>query len=209
MPERLFAIGDIHGCSRALDALLAWLEPGPHDTVVTLGDYVRKGPDGPGVIDRLIELAAHCRLVCLRGNHDEMLLKNFDEWSATGQAPGYEARHLEFLRGCRLWYETPTHFFVHASYDPRLSLQKQDRYTLQWQSLRDEMPKPHRSGKTAVMGHTSQRNGEVLRQPGLICIDTWCCGGGWLTALELPGERLWQVDREGRMRGDEWRSPGG
>ena len=54
MPRRTIAIGDIHGCSRALDALIAAVGPTPADEIVTLGDYVDRGPDTPGVLDRLI-----------------------------------------------------------------------------------------------------------------------------------------------------------
>ena len=56
------------------------------------------------------------------------------------------------------------------------------------------------SGKTAVVGHTSQKTGEVLDVGHLICIDTYCYGGGWLTAFDATDGRYWQVDREGESR---------
>ncbi|MBY0512714.1 MAG: serine/threonine protein phosphatase, partial [Gemmataceae bacterium] len=72
---RVLAIGDVHGCLEPLDALLDWVRPGPDDTVVTLGDYVDRGPDTKGVLDRLIGLKREgLRLVCLRGNHELMML---------------------------------------------------------------------------------------------------------------------------------------
>src|SRR4051794_17347253 len=74
MPGRTIAIGDIHGCSAALDALLDAIAPGPQDTLVTLGDHIDRGPDSRGVIDRLLALAYGCRLVPLLGNHEELLL---------------------------------------------------------------------------------------------------------------------------------------
>ena len=74
MPGRIIAIGDIHGYSAALAALLEAIAPRAEDTIVTLGDYVDRGPDSPGALDQLIALAARCRLVPLLGNHDEMLL---------------------------------------------------------------------------------------------------------------------------------------
>ena len=40
MPERLFAIGDIHGCSTALRALIEAIDPKPDDTIVSLGDII-------------------------------------------------------------------------------------------------------------------------------------------------------------------------
>ena len=69
------AIGDIQGCSSALDALLDAIRPRPEDTIVTLGGYINHGPDTRGVIDRLIELGQRCLLVPILGYHDQMLLE--------------------------------------------------------------------------------------------------------------------------------------
>ena len=65
MRPRTIAIGDIHGCSAALDALLYAIQPRREDCIVTLGDYINRGPDSRGVIERLIELKDRCRLVPL------------------------------------------------------------------------------------------------------------------------------------------------
>ena len=46
---RIIAVGDIHGCSAALDALIQAIGPRPEDTLVTLGDYINRGPDSRGV----------------------------------------------------------------------------------------------------------------------------------------------------------------
>ena len=70
---RTIAIGDIHGCASALRKLAAEIQPTPSDTLVTLGDYIDRGPDSRGVLDLLIELKHHCRLVPLLGNHEQML----------------------------------------------------------------------------------------------------------------------------------------
>jgi serine/threonine protein phosphatase 1 len=61
-------------------------------------------------------------------------------------------------------------------------------------------PGPHESGKTVIVGHTSQKNGEILDLGHVKCIDTFCCGGGWLTALDVHTHEVWQADREGKMR---------
>lgn len=66
---RVIAIGDIHGCSTALNTLLDKIAPDAADTLITLGDYVDRGPDTKGVLDTLIELQSFCYLVPLRGNH--------------------------------------------------------------------------------------------------------------------------------------------
>ena len=71
---------------------------------------------------------------------------------------------------------------------------------LRWESLRDGIPDPHVSGKTAIVGHTSQKDGEILDLGHLVCIDTFCYGGGWLTALDVHTGEVWQANREGDLR---------
>lgn len=52
---RILAIGNIHGCIRSLDALLEEVDTQQDDVLVTLGDYIDRGPDSKGVLDRLLE----------------------------------------------------------------------------------------------------------------------------------------------------------
>ena len=53
--ERVYVIGDIHGCVDEPAALLRCLEEGEgvtdNDLVIFLGDYVDRGPDTKGVVD--------------------------------------------------------------------------------------------------------------------------------------------------------------
>lgn len=72
-PTRSIAIGDIHGCLLALKAIIAAIDLQPEDTIITLGDYIDRGPDSKGVLDQLIELEGRCNLIPLKGDHDEML----------------------------------------------------------------------------------------------------------------------------------------
>lgn len=71
---------------------------------------------------------------------------------------------------------------------------------LRWESLRDMTPGPHESGKVVIVGHTSQKDGEILDLGHLKCIDTFCHGGGCLTALEVGTEEVWQADQDGNQR---------
>ena len=71
---------------------------------------------------------------------------------------------------------------------------------LRWESLKSFTPGPHESGKRVIAGHSSQKSGEILDLGHLVCIDTFCYGGGWLTALEARTGEVWQADREGRMK---------
>ena len=47
-------LGDIHGCLTALETMLEVVSPSRDDLVVTLGDYVDRGPDSRGVIEKLL-----------------------------------------------------------------------------------------------------------------------------------------------------------
>ncbi len=214
---RTLAIGDIHGCSQAFEALLTAIEPGPTDTLVMLGDYIDRGPDSRGVLRRLLDLESRCRLIPILGNHDQMLLDSLADpldlpcWLACGgdavlRSYGVASpteipdEHVDFLRGCLDFFETETHIFTHACYEADLPMARQSDYRLRWKSLRDEVPGPHVSGKVVILGHTAQKSGEVLDLGHLICIDTYCYGGKWLTALELGSSRLWQANQRGELR---------
>ena len=63
MPNRLFAIGDIHGCATALRTLIESIGPQPQDTVVVLGDIIDWGPDSRECVRQVIDLSNRCRLV--------------------------------------------------------------------------------------------------------------------------------------------------
>jgi len=217
MPSRTIAIGDIHGCSRALAALIEAIDPGKEDTLVPLGDYVDRGLDTKGVLNQLVELAGRTTLVPLMGNHEELLLaaredKNqLDPWLRFGGIATLDSynslslsaipeAHFALLESCRLFHETQGHFFVHANYDHDTPLDQQARATLLWLSMRDTIPGPHRSGKIAFVGHTPQRSGEILDLGYLKCLDTGCCYGGWLTAYDVESGEVWQADATGAMR---------
>jgi hypothetical protein len=91
--SRTLAIGDIHGCSAALDALLTVVAPAQADIVIALGDYVDRGPDSKGVLERLLRIEGRARLVPLIGNHDQMMLEARDGGGLDWQA-GYGDRTI-------------------------------------------------------------------------------------------------------------------
>lgn len=218
MAERLIAIGDIHGCRAALDALLDVIAPGPDDTVVALGDYVDRGPDSRGVIDSLIDLGGRTRLVGLLGNHEEMMLdvvrrgephhswlryggvETLDSYGFEGDLSFLPPEHERFFDALKECFVEGDYFFAHAAYDPDQPLDSQNGEMLRWYSLTAGVPAPHQSGKTAVVGHTANREGEILDVGHLVCLDTFCYGGGWLTAMDLHSRKVWQASRDGSLR---------
>lgn len=93
---RLYVIGDIHGRSDLLDRTLNRIaddlkdKRAKHVRFVFLGDYVDRGPDSSGVLDRLVEFRAAYDTVCLKGNHEAFLLEFLsdplflEEWGRYG-----------------------------------------------------------------------------------------------------------------------------
>ena len=118
-------------------------------------------------------------------------ITTLDSYGETGRINLVPDEHIDFLRSCVPYFETDRHFFVHANYNHELPLDQQDGHTLRWLSLKDQIPKPHFSGKIAIVGHTPIR--EVLRLPHLIGLDTGCCFDGKLTAMEIETGEVWQA----------------
>lgn len=243
--SRLWAIGDVHGFSLVLERMLERIAPEKDDTIVMLGDYIDRGPDACGVIERLLDLQEECHCVTLRGNHEEMLLSiyyralagnfkhspmkdflrksvayftknyspdmiSFSDWLMFGgrqtlASYGWDVRrieqipqkHLEFIKNTELYYETEHHIFVHAAYDPALPMDEQSRQTLLFQKLKYKIPAPHCSGKKCYVGHSAQRNGQILNLGHIVCIDTCLYGGGRLTAVEVNTGETIQLDASG------------
>ncbi len=218
---RYLAIGDIHGASTALDALLQAVQPTEADRLIFLGDYVSRGPDTRGVLDRLIQIRQISDAIFLRGNHEIMMLNSrgskseLTNWKGVG---GREAlasyaptlgrsgtiddvpeEHWDFLNEALLaYYETEKCIFVHANLEPDVELAEQTNRMLYWEFLTGEVR--HDSGKTMICGHTSQNNGDILAYQKTICIDTGAYRGGWLTCLDAEHRQFWQADVMGRIR---------
>lgn len=218
MAGRLIAIGDIHGCLKAFDTILNAIAPTQEDILVPLGDYIDRGPDSKGVIQRLIELESVCHLHPILGNHEEMLLRvlyqrakpsswlqfggdaTLDSYGFSGDLAVINRPHRDFLKRCLDYFETDTHFFTHGNYDAYSPLTEQTPRYLRWIKLSESIPDPHCSGKPAIVGHTPNKEGRIFDLGYLKCIDTYCYGGKWLTALEANTGQIWQADNEGRLQ---------
>ena len=76
---RIYVIGDIHGRSDLLDRMVEHisrdLEASPISDcmTVTLGDYIDRGPDSRGVLDRLVRNPFPTDFIALKGNHEALL----------------------------------------------------------------------------------------------------------------------------------------
>ena len=216
---RHLAIGDVHGCFSALQTLIQLVQPTAEDTLVMLGDYVDRGPDSCRVVQWLIDESANRKLVCLKGNHELMMIRSREDpaqlraWGhvggiATCQSYSREMQgkdldavpesHWQFLENCLPYYETASHVFVHASMYGDIPLSEQPDYMLYWETYHSTTPQV--DGKIVICGHTSQKDGLPKNAGHVVCIDTWACGEGWLTCLDVASGRYYQANQSGDTR---------
>ena len=82
VPEgtRVYAVGDIHGRLDLLDEKLQKIaayntgRPAAESTLVLVGDYIDRGTEPRGVIDRLLDVSSRVNTIAILGNHEQMLL---------------------------------------------------------------------------------------------------------------------------------------
>ena len=199
-----FAIGDVHGHLELLAGLMRSIDGAaggrPH-RIVCLGDYVDRGPDSAGVIALLRErqaMAGRGRFVCLKGNHEDMLLAatrgGLDEiaWLENGgdgclASFGVAATAdlpedvVAWIEACPTYFEDASRAFVHAGLDPtrdRLDQSDESRLWIRQPFLEGD----HDFGRFVVHGHTPQRSGEPDVRRHRVNLDTAAAYGGPLTA---------------------------
>lgn len=215
---RLIAIGDVHGCDKALRGLLSAVAPQARDTLVFLGDLIDRGPRSRQVVETILKLQKLAQVVVIRGNHEEMLeafvgkqlelsvwlkyggLSTLDSYGFVGNRNFLPPTHAALFTQLVDFHAEEDYFFAHASYDPNLPLEEQPWQELRWLSLHEMVPLPHVSGKLAVVGHSANQQGKCVDFGHLLCIDTYCYGGGYLTALDVRRREVWQVDPAGKLR---------
>ncbi len=210
MPSRTIAIGDIHGCDRALEALLMLVAPEPTDTLIVLGDVIDRGPDSRRCVDVLLNLREHCRLILIKGNHEEMLLSAIaggdwaDGWASYGGKETLQSygnlnaipdEHLEFMQDALDYHATDTEIFVHAGIDPGVPLDQQSVWALRWERFAPERGDPP-GNKRLICGHTAQPGGLPVIAGRWTCIDTGAyLRGGRLTALDVISDTVYQTNQ--------------
>ncbi|MDZ4375235.1 MAG: metallophosphoesterase family protein [Phenylobacterium sp.] len=217
----VYAVGDIHGHAEVLDDLLGQIvadmeasRPITTPLLVFLGDYVDRGSDSRGVIERVLKLTADRRVevTALKGNHEDALLRFLDDpgyaaswienWGETtlrayGVDPwgGAEVReaflaafppaHRAFLDGLAVRHEVGDYLFVHAGVRPGVLLADQNERDLIWIRY-DFLESDADFGKVVVHGHTPSPRPQM--RANRIGIDTGVYYTGVLTAVRLEGE---------------------
>ncbi len=222
IPRRLFAVGDIHGCSRELLSLLKHLE-GPlalsnEDLVVFIGDYIDRGVFSKIVVDQLIEFKTKFpSTVFLRGNHEDMFLsylglggyagevyldnggvQTLESYGIPEHTPPLSVlslipeKHRRFYNELEYGVEVAEFLLVHAGIRPGVELDQQNPHDLMW--IRAEFTtSEHSLGKTVVFGHTPYED-VLIHLPYKVGIDTGAVYGNMLSCIELVEGDVFQVD---------------
>jgi len=214
MARLTYAIGDIHGRLDLLERAamtIAGHAAGRDYRVICLGDYVDRGPDSRGVIAFLMRETRLGRFVCLKGNHEAMMLEALRGpymglWLRNGgeeTMASYNGRpqddHLDWLDGLPIMQTEADRIYVHAGLRPGRPLEAQDEESCLWIRERflragaDELP------GHVVHGHTPYHAGkrepaQPERLPHRTNLDTGAYATGVLVVgvfdPEIPGGPL-------------------
>jgi len=78
---KTFVVGDVHGrCAQLLNLLDMLPRDADSDTLIFLGDLIDRGADAPGCVEHVLRMSHDNpeRVICLRGNHEQMLIDFLD-----------------------------------------------------------------------------------------------------------------------------------
>ena len=203
--DRIYAIGDIHGCIDKLKELTEKIDIDfEHDLLIFIGDYIDRGPSSYEVVEYLINLKKeHPNIIFLRGNHEDMLmqflsgadrytylinggqktLESYLEIVTSSDIDPIPHDHFNFFNSLLNYYETDDYIFVHAGLMPGIPLESQKMDDLLW--IRDKFIfSDYDFDKKVIFGHTPFLSPMV--QPNKIGIDTGAVYGRTLTCVRLP-----------------------
>jgi serine/threonine protein phosphatase 1 len=206
-----YAVADIHGRLDLLRILLDLITAdaaarGARAKIVFTGDYVDRGSDSYGVIERLMAGPERDEdeFLCLCGNHDELFVRSvttgaevpdwawflFDHTLESYSRAGDRLtmrdrlqRHVDFLSTLPLTHDDDAYFFVHAGIRPLVPLADQDEEDLLW--IREEfLDHVGELPRRVVHGHTIIGDRPVFAT-NRISADTGAYRSGILTAIVL------------------------
>jgi serine/threonine protein phosphatase 1 len=211
--ERLFIVGDIHGCLDPLKRMMDKIDWRPEeDGLIFLGDYIDRGVDSKGVVDYIIEISNSSPLVqCLMGNHENILLDFLSSGDprllllnggiTTLESYQVEEKgekealipqeHVAFFESLFLYIELDEYYVVHAGFRPGVEVEKQATEDLIW--IREPFIfSDYDFGKKVIFGHTPLA--EPLVMDNKIGLDTGAVYGNKLTCLEIPRMKFYTVE---------------
>lgn len=183
---RYIAITDIHGELGKLESVLSKIEARDDDIFVFMGDYIDRGPDSRGVIDRIIKQGELCKCVYLIGSHEYAYLHSKEDeyykylfWNYGGPATvnsygSFEnigKVHGEFLKNLKFYYLTEKYLFVHAGINPRYPINEQDEVDMVYIRY-NFINSKHNLPQKIIFGHTDFDKPYI--DEGKIGIDLGC-----------------------------------
>jgi predicted phosphodiesterase len=216
--RRLIFVGDIHGCFEELNDLLAKVAPREEDLVISVGDMVLKGPDGPSCL----ELWRKRGYLAVMGNNEEKVLERRDKALLARLLESRDMRQilnrrklLGYIASWPLAIDFPREGVtaVHGGFLPGTKVseaavagQRRDVVRMRflrktnggWKRISKGQEKPGDvrwpevwdGERMVVYGHTPS---EAARFEGnALGIDTGCVYGGMLTAAIFKGE-TWEI----------------
>jgi serine/threonine protein phosphatase 1 len=198
-----YAIGDIHGRYDLLQILLHRIRDhagGNEYKLVFLGDYIDRGPESAAVVEcvRAAQAQAPETVVCLKGNHEDMLLSVIDKpaltswWIGNGgeetlvsfgvlSPRAIPTEVMEWFRSLPVLHEDERRYYVHAGLRPGRPVQQQTEEDMLW--IREPfLDADYDFGKHVVHGHTPLPSGKPKERPFRTNLDTGAVFNGALTA---------------------------
>jgi serine/threonine protein phosphatase 1 len=219
MSKRKIIVSDIHGCAYTFRVLInQQVKLTQEDHLYLLGDYIDRGPDSKGVIDFILELQEDgYQVSCLRGNHEDMLLKAYDGdgntaniWRMNGgdktmesfglmyQIRDIPAKYITFLKNLHYFFDLEDCVLVHAGLNFKVEDPLQDLFSVMW--LRHWYKNLNRDwlgNRIIIHGHTPKPKRDIesmfynLGSQPILNIDAGCYIYGDLCAFDLTNGKLY------------------
>jgi serine/threonine protein phosphatase 1 len=223
-----YVIGDVHGYYGTLKQLLKLIDVKDEDHVFFVGDLIDRGEKSAKVI-RLVRntknffsVVGNHELMMM----DAIFNNNLQSWVFNGYGSetynsyqklyGEESMKMMFddcvwMNSLPYFIDLGDYFIVHAGVKPGVPLEKQGEYEFCW--IREDFflsPQRVFPDKTIIVGHTITSSGHFRDVPGgniilgngFMMIDTsaYFKASGWLTALDLDNDLVYQVNTDKRQR---------
>ncbi len=174
--ERLtFVVSDIHGRLDLLELCLAAIERrSASGRVIFTGDYIDRGPESAGVVQRLIDGPPDgFAWDFIRGNHEDFMIESCNGadpacWLANGGIETMQSYAMDIMPSHVDWMEAlprllwdDLRVYTHAGVDESIALDSQKESTTQWFRYPNGADIGY-NGRHVVHGHTPKENGPEL-----------------------------------------------
>ena len=183
---RYIAITDIHGELGKLENVLGKIETHPDDIFVFMGDYIDRGPNSRGVVDRVIAQSDTHKCIYLIGSHEYAMMHAksddyyqflFDNYGGPATSRSYGGFdnimkiHGDFFRNLKFYHLTDKYLFIHAGRNPACPLERQNEVDMVY--IRGKfIYSKHNLPQKIIFGHTEFDKPYI--DEGKIGIDLGC-----------------------------------